>query len=258
MGQVADTYIELSKHPFPLLGSLDSPGNSTVGAYARESLTDFGASGMRALGPFPCPRAYHLASLRLILDLIARDELYSQQAVDAYLIHRFLVDLVPLVVPLRQEQGGDRFYLTHADDKGDHILVDDDFNVGGIIDWEWAHTAPAQEAFKSPIGFLPVGDFYDGKNAPGEDEVIFAGFLSERGHPGLAQHVLDGRLQHRFAFCCGYDLSDWKGFLGLFAGLRDAVGVDGGLGWDEWKAVALRRYADDAGLVEVLARRKTG
>jgi hypothetical protein len=66
--------------------------------------------------------------------------------------------------------------------------------------------------------------------------------------------VWDGRLQDRFAFCCGYDLADWDGFLGLFRGLRDAVGVDGGLEWDEWRSVALERYEKDAGLQLLLAR----
>ncbi|KAG8420776.1 hypothetical protein J3458_002704 [Metarhizium acridum] len=34
MNQLADTFIELHKHPFPLLSSLDSPGTSHISAYA--------------------------------------------------------------------------------------------------------------------------------------------------------------------------------------------------------------------------------
>jgi hypothetical protein len=142
----------------------------------------------------------------------------------------------------------EKFYLKHADDKGDHILVDEHFNVTGIIDWEWAHTASPAHAFNSPIGFLPVADFYGGRNDLGDDEVVFARLLEEKGHRDLARFVWNGRLQHRFAFCCGYDLADWDGFLGLFRGLRDAVGVDEGLEWDEWKIAALQRYQDDPGL----------
>ena len=217
MDQLADTFIELRKYPFRLLGSLDSPGGSQVGAFARESLTNFTQSEMRTTGPFSSLEDYHMSSLRQILDLIVREEMYSQQAVDAYLIHRFLIDLVPLVLP--SAQNNEDFYLKHADDKGDHILVDEHFNVTGIIDWEWAHTASPAQAFNSPVGLLPVADFYSGKNSLGDDEIVFARLLEKKGRQDLARFVWNGRLQHRFAFCCGYDLADWDGFLGLFRGL---------------------------------------
>ncbi|KAI0389071.1 phosphotransferase enzyme family-domain-containing protein [Xylariaceae sp. FL0594] len=214
MGQLADIYVELSRYPFDLAGSLQLPDSRSsrsstspvvvVGAFAREGLSDFTPRcEMRAMGPFTSWEEYHTWSLRLILDQILRGELYPQErAVDTYLIHRFLLDLVPSVVP--QTTNDEKFYLKHFDDKGDHILVDGDGNITGIIDWEWAHTAPAFHAFKSPIGFLPVGDFYDGVNSLGDDEAIFARFLEERGRPDLAGYVRNGRLQHRFNFCCGY------------------------------------------------------
>ncbi|CAG1973096.1 unnamed protein product [Fusarium graminearum] len=96
--------------------------------------------------------------------------------------------------------------------------------------------------------------FYSGSNDLGDDEVIFARLLEEKGHRDLTRFVRNGRLQHRFSFCCGYDLADWDGFLGLFRGLRDAVGVDEGLEWDEWKTAALKRYQEDPGLQLLLAR----
>ncbi|KPM35463.1 hypothetical protein AK830_g11091, partial [Neonectria ditissima] len=249
MDQLADTFVELHKYPFDLLGSLDSPGGTRVGAFARESLVDFVQSEMRTTGPFSSLTEYHTSPIRLVLDLIVRDEMYSQQAVEAYLIHRYLLGLIPHVLPSVPDDG--KFYLKHADDKEDHILVDDQFNVTGIIDWEWAHTASPANAFNSPTAFLPVGDFYNSKNSLGDDEVVFARLLEEKGHGDLAHFVWNGRLQHRFAFCCGYDLADWDGFLGLFRGLRDAVGVNEGLDWDEWKAAALRRYEDDPGLKQL-------
>lgn len=253
MDQLADTFIQLRKYPFDLLGSLDRPGYSHIGAFARESLTDFTKSEMRTMGPFSSLAEFHLSELRLILDLIIREEIYSQQPVDAYLIHRFLVDLLPSVLS-SPAPDGQQFYLKHADDKGDHILVDEDFNITGIIDWEWAHTAPPTHAFNSPIGFLPVADFYAGANSLGDDEITFAGLLEEKGRRDLAEFVWNGRLQHRFAFCCGYDLADWDGFLGLFQGLRDAVKVDNGVRWDDWKTAALHRYREDTGLLLLLSR----
>jgi len=178
--------------------------------------------------------------------------MYTQRPVDAYLIHRFLTDLVPTITPA--STGDIKFYLKHADDKGDHIVVDDDFNVIGIIDWEWAHTAPPEHAFNSPVGFLPVSEFYGGNTTIGGGEAVFAELLEGRGRRDLAEHVRNGRVQHFFDFCCGYGLEDWDGFLGLFKGLRCAPGVDAGMEWEEWKAVALRRYEVDQGLRALLSR----
>lgn len=253
MGQIADVLIELHRCPFSLLGSLDCPGDSHVGAFARESLTDFTQSGMQTLGPFSSWEEYQKSCLRLILDHILRQEIYSQQAVDAYLIHQFLLDLVPSILP-SPVQGDPKYYLKHADDKGDHILVDEDFNVTGIIDWEWAHTAPPAHAFNSPIGFFSVAQFYSGANDLGDDEATFARILEGKGRRDLAGFVWNGRLQHIFEFCCGYDLTDWNGFLGLFRGLRDAVKVDAGVDWDKWKTGALHRYGEDTDLQLLLSK----
>lgn len=257
MDQLSDTFIELQKYPLDRLGSLDRPDDPEhVGSFARESLTDFTEAEMRTIGPLASWEDYHKSSLRLILDLILRQEMYSSQAVDAYLIHRYLLDLVPSVLPPSSTQDArQKYFLKHADDKGDHILVDDEFNITGIIDWEWAHTAPPAHAFNSPIGLLPVGDFYEGAVDLGEDEIVFARLLEGKGHQDLANCVWNGRLQHRFAFCCGYDLGDWDGFLGLFRGLRTAAKTgDSHLDWDEWKASALLRYKDDASLQLLLSR----
>ncbi|WXC44728.1 hypothetical protein QX201_004464 [Fusarium graminearum] len=127
MDQLADTFVEFQKYPFDLLGSLDSPGGSQVGA-----------------GPFSSLQEYHASSIQLILDLIVRDEMYSQQAVDACLIHQYLIDLVPHILPAVHVD--EEFYLKHADDKGYHILVHEHFTITGIIDWEWAHTASPAHA----------------------------------------------------------------------------------------------------------------
>ncbi|OAA68950.1 Protein kinase-like domain protein [Cordyceps fumosorosea ARSEF 2679] len=256
MEQLADVLIEIYKHPLPALGSLATPGRPHVAAFAHESLLTVVGGRLQTCSPFRSAEQYRRSHLRLILDRILAQEMYATQPVEAYLLHRFLVDLVPVLTP--PASGNEKFYLKHDDDKGDHILVDESFNITGIIDWEWAHTAAPAEAFNSPVGLLPVADFYAGKGAIGADEAVFAQLLQEKGHGPLAQFVLEGRVQHLFAFCCGIDLSDWDGFLGLFRGLRDASGVDAGMTWEDWKGTALDRYKEDAGLQELLIRCGSG
>ncbi|KAK7513196.1 hypothetical protein IWZ03DRAFT_401420 [Phyllosticta citriasiana] len=201
MNQLAGHAIELRKYPFDSIGSLDQPGTSRVGEFAREVYTDFDKTGLQALGPFSRLKDYYEAFLR--------------QPVDAYLIHRFLLDLVPKVLP--EDNGDDKFFLKHVDDKGDHIFIDDDFKITGVIDWEWAHVMPKAIAFNSPMVLMPLA---------------FAQMLEERDSPILAQCVRKGKLQHQFAFCCSFDLArDWDGFLGIFRGLLAALGIYGSFDW---------------------------
>ncbi|PKX95431.1 phosphotransferase family protein [Aspergillus novofumigatus IBT 16806] len=135
ISQLADIYIKLKAFPFDFMGSLDQPGTDHVGPSARESLTDYVDSQMHPLGPFTSRKEYIISSIQLTLDLIIRGEAYADRAIDAFLIHCFLLDAVSRIPPA--EAKTNQFYLKHADDKGDHILVDDDYNITGVIDWEW-------------------------------------------------------------------------------------------------------------------------
>ncbi|KAB8210694.1 hypothetical protein BDV34DRAFT_209340 [Aspergillus parasiticus] len=242
MDQLADIYILLESLPFDNMGSLDRPGTDHIGPFARESLTHYIRSQMLTLGPYTNYRDYLRASIELNMDLIMKGESYARREIDAFLVHRFLSDCIPEVLLYHSFDDG-LFYLRPADDKGDHILIDDDYDIMGIVDWEWAYTESKSAAFKSPIMLLPVADFYNGVNCIGEDEVSFANILEQKGHKGLAE-----------IFCCGYDFADWEGFLSLFQGLRKALKKDADLGWVDWKQKALERYSGDEQLEALLAR----
>ncbi|KAJ5901451.1 hypothetical protein N7495_001979 [Penicillium taxi] len=256
ISQLADIYIELKKFPFSMIGSFDPENSSYIGPLARESLTDFQNSQMRMLGPYSSSGEYFDTEIQLILDLILRQELYVDRPVNAFLVHRFLLETVSKVFSKSPFDDG-MFYLKHADEKGDQILVDDDFNITGIIDWEWAQTDSKSSAFNSPIVLLPVADFYNGTDHIGQDEIFFAECFEEKGHADLGQIVRNGRLLHRIQFCCGYDLDDWDGFVGLFFGLLKMLGIEENLNWENWKAKALESYQEDSQLKELLKLSQT-
>ena len=253
MNQLADIYVELQKYPFDLMGSLNLPGTAQVGSFARESLTDYRDSQMKPIGPFTAPSDYLLSSIQLTLDLIRRGECYATRPIDAFLIHRFLLESAPRILSYRAFDDGN-FYLKHADDKGDHILVDDSHNITGIVDWEWAHTDSKSVAFNSPVMLLPVAEFYGGVNDLGEDERYFAQLLEDKGSRDLAGIVRRGRILHLFNFCCGYDLADWNGFLGLFQSLRKALDSHDDLDWNAWREKAMNKYKVDPELKELVCR----
>lgn len=80
------------------MGSLDQPGADHIGPFARESLTEslteFIGSQMIPLGPYTEPKDYLDSSIGLILKLIMNGEIYAGHEVDAFLVHRFLLDCV--------------------------------------------------------------------------------------------------------------------------------------------------------------------
>lgn len=258
ISQLADIHIELCKHEFPAMGSFDQVGDKQIGPFARECLTDFKSwsNEMQPLGPFTHLQDYYKACINLLLDLIHRAEIYTNKPVETYLIYKFLYDMVPKFYPVEsQAEVSTGFYLKHADDKGFHILVDADSNITALIDWEWAFAAPASLAFNSPMLLLPTSEFFNGKTEIGKDEEAFAECLKATRAEDMAKCVREGRVHHQVAFLCTLDFClGFEDLLGVFKGLRGSVAVDHEYEWEEWKMVALERYADDVRLEGILKR----
>lgn len=63
----------------------------------------------------------------------------AENAADVFLAHRFRLDVLDRVwkAPTATVEEDEKFFLKHADDKGDHIFVNADFDIVGVIDWEW-------------------------------------------------------------------------------------------------------------------------
>lgn len=54
-----------------------------------------------------------------------KGESYAEYDINAFLVHQFLPECIPILIEHHRFEDG-RFYLRHANDKGDHILVDDE------------------------------------------------------------------------------------------------------------------------------------
>ncbi|KAL4969717.1 uncharacterized protein BDV14DRAFT_165116 [Aspergillus stella-maris] len=74
------------------------------------------------------------ALLGSYLAMIASGEIDSYSPVDSYLVLKHRQELSSSLIPDKAEEN--KFYLKHPDDKGDHILVNYDFDIVGIIGWE--------------------------------------------------------------------------------------------------------------------------
>ncbi|KKZ61955.1 hypothetical protein EMCG_03574 [[Emmonsia] crescens] len=138
---------------------------------------------------------------------------------------------VPAVILSSQQPLNDgHSYLKHADDKGDHILVDDDYHITVLIDWEWSYTASKAAAFKSLGRRKTLTEFYEGLSG----RILWMLFTREECviclNSAVDMILLIGRC-----------------FVGLFKGLRKALSDDGddALEWENWREIVLRHYTDD-------------
>lgn len=254
MEQLADIYLELERHPLQMTGSI-APSvvdSSQPEAAAFAQVPYFKTPG-EALGPFSTLREAYTAVLTQQLHTIENHEI-SSLPIDNALVFMWQLSMVDTLVDSSTSKSGP-FYLKHQDDKGDHILVDDNYNITGIIDWEFASAEAKELAFSSPCMMWPVGTFYEGHNDLSNDEICFADILASRGRKDLSEMVMQGRRWQRFLFFLGGIPHDKADFKALFQGLRrtftplDRPEI---CTYEEWKEKSLEAYSEDVRLQSLL------
>ncbi|KAI0458039.1 hypothetical protein F5B21DRAFT_461072 [Xylaria acuta] len=193
--QWADMLCKLGKHPFNEIGSLqfDSDRAVKIGPIASDR-----TGTLPCIGPYENASEYYSSWVKVYLELIADGQLFSNYSVDAYLMFKFLEEQVKEGRWLKkwQDLHSGPFFLKHMDDKGDHILVDDDFQITGIIDWTFARTVPAYEAFGPSLMSANTTDLFNGS-------------------PGLSEEdkALSQEMRRRGASYCYFESDDMRRFL---------------------------------------------
>lgn len=251
MEQLVEVYLELEKHPFKKIGSLVFSEATASGLDIQHlaSPSLFRAGVQRSLGPFLSPREEWSSILNHNKEMIRNGEIQAHHLLELYTALEYRLQMLDRV--WKEETPLDQFYLKHADDKGDHILVNESFEVVGIIDWEWTQTASKAEAFCSPCMMWPVLKFYDGDNELDTDEIRFADMFRQRGRDDLALFVMQGRGIQRFQWLLGpqVSLAGREDVVNLLKGLRDALGTR-----EEWARCKrkARQELETAGLLAFL------
>jgi aminoglycoside phosphotransferase (APT) family kinase protein len=234
---------EVAQHPFTKAGSL-VPHASTLSRVSAVASDRFLA--LTHDGPFDDAESYYASFAEQYLALICGRQLYTEYPVDAYLVYRFLKDNVSQLAS-RDANGSGEFFLKHVDDKGDHILIDENFNITGIIDWEMARTVPRSEAFGPSLVTADMNDLCAGKVCLTENDQILARELGKLS-PQLADCSVDEKARR---FFWGLALEpDWADAKPLAVAILTVFGVD--QRWEEWREHALKRYGGDGRLQRLL------
>lgn len=237
---LANIFVELERHPFTKAGSLcvESPADlPSISATASDRFVC-----LYPYGPFGTSDAYYTAWAEQYLALIADGQLYPRFPIKAYLVYRFLQDNVTQL-----SSKSDEFFLKHVDDKGDHLMVDEDLNIIGVIDWQMARIVPRSEAFALSLVSADMRAFCEGNVSLSTNDIALRSALREKGS-ALASAMGDEKVR-RFFWGLGLE-SEWALALPLANAILQVFGVQ--QGWDEWKDVALKRYKDEERLKGLL------
>lgn len=246
---LAKILAKLENHPFPQAGSLCFQSSSIqVSAVASDRFVVLTPNG-----PFHDSTAYYSAFAEQYLALIADGQLYTEFPIDAYLVYRFLKDSASQLA----EQGGEtkpseQFFLKHVDDKGDHLLVDDDLHITGIIDWQMARVVPRREAFGPSLVTADMNALCGGKVSLSADDVALADALRRRGLSRMTSCAVDEKVR-RFFWGLALE-SEWENALPLANAILQVFGVS--QDWAQWRETALEGYKTDGRLKGLLSGKR--
>ncbi|KAK7227416.1 hypothetical protein V2G26_015419 [Clonostachys chloroleuca] len=110
---------------------------------------------------------------------------------------------------VNRRSGEDReFWLKHMDDKGDHIrvdrglppakLVDDNYNIKSIVNWQLARFVPTEDAFDASLFTANMRQLYGGTPELSIDDHVFSSMLRDTGDHDLVKFASSDELARRF------------------------------------------------------------
>ncbi|RAQ78138.1 hypothetical protein COH21_012983, partial [Aspergillus flavus] len=180
--QVAEIMLEIHEHPVRSAGSpVVDKGQIQISTLAKDRFV-----GLSTSGPCTTPLEYILAITGQYMDLIADGQLHHKHPLEAFLFYHYLHHNGAAIVTADM-QGS--FFLKHVDDKGNHLLVDEEFNVVGIVSWQFARTVPASEAFGPSYLTADLASMYSCNGSVTNDDRLLANALRERGAFDLVSYA---------------------------------------------------------------------
>ena len=251
--QWADILCVLQMHPFEEIGSVcfQSNGDISVGPIVGDRTGTFSQ-----MGPFRNAGEYYSTLAEKYLEMICDGQLFSAYPVNAYLIFKYLKDLADSGRwnAFESDLDDGPFFLKQMDDKGDHLLVDDEYNITGIIDWTFARVVPAYEAFGPSLLTADTNDLFTGKAGRSFQDTIMVEVLQSRDNKlGRIAHGPD--LVRRFSFGLGMGMgmsSEEANALsqGIISTATGIIPL--GLDWEVWRLDRLYQWAADSRLQDLL------
>lgn len=187
--------IKISDHPFSKAGSLvpTTAGDINVSAIASNRFVI-----LDKYGPFNNCSDYFTRIAEQYLDLIADGQVYYKYPKESFLFYHILLKHVPAICSNEPQPG--TFFLKHVDDKGDHIMIDEDYNITGIIDWQFARLVPGCEAFGPSLLMADMGSLYSGASGITAEDLTLSQSFRAKGREDLAKYACVNDMARKFNF----------------------------------------------------------
>ncbi|KAI8681998.1 AN1-type domain-containing protein [Fusarium keratoplasticum] len=241
LGQWADILCTLSSHPFQESGSLrfDNDGTIKVGPMASDK-----TAMLPCMGPFQHAKDLYSSWAIAYLRIITEGQIFSDFALDAYIMFKYILRQVktgPWLDRWRDLNSGP-FFLKYPDDEGSHVLVDDEFQITGVIDWTFARIVPAFETFGPSLISADNDDLFFGEVGLTNEDMILGLELQCRGSPFCffqsdeIRRLLFG-LGMAMSFVHDEAIGAFQGLVATFEGRP--------LDWDKWWHASLIEWKDD-------------
>ncbi|KAK2599071.1 hypothetical protein QQS21_005477 [Conoideocrella luteorostrata] len=242
--QLGSIFTMLSRHPFDRIGSLTLGKDETIqiGPVMGDR-----TGTLSCLGLFQDATSYYVAWVNELLRLIASRQIFARFSSHAYMMFKYLGELAAdgSCNGFEAELDAGPYFLKHMDDKGDHILVDEDFNMTGIIDWSFARLVPAYEAFGPSLVTANMSDVFSGRLGLSDRDHLLADALEARGSP-LARFARSADRVRRFTFGLGVGMSpDLSETQAIFRGIVLTFNQGSEFSWEQWRREHILKWSDD-------------
>ncbi|CEJ95017.1 hypothetical protein VHEMI10520 [[Torrubiella] hemipterigena] len=170
--------------------------------------------------------------------LIRTGEIAPSAPIDQYLVYKSLLDNLP-----RKDDGS--YFLRHIDSRDASFLVDSEYNITGIIDWELAIVTAKEAAFQSRLLLYNLGELYnEGISTLSEDEKRFSKILQEETQSGELSALAAQKLHFRIDQVIETSPEDRENFTKVFSGWWKAATGEETFDWDIWYQNALKKYGN--------------
>jgi hypothetical protein len=203
--QLADIYLQIHQIPFHAIGclQLSSDGLPEAGP----AFFDYSFPDPVSVGPFKQSHSYFEAKIKHQISLIRSGEIGTTAPTDLYLVYMTMLNNLP-----PNDVGP--FFLRHTDSRDVNFLINDDFRITGIVDWELSVVTSRKSAFQSPLLMYDLGELYGGSSYPSKDESRFGSILREEKDDMDLAAIAEQKLHFRIESLLDTDPSTTsKGFL---------------------------------------------
>ena len=131
-------------------------------------------------------------------------------------------------------------------------MVDDQFNVTGIIDWSFARTLPACDTFGPSLLTVDLGEVLRGGTGLSAKDELFASCLDSRC-PKLSRFMRSPDTSRRFIFSLGVGMSPTlKETIAMFKATVETLAGHSISNWANWREEQFQRWAGDEALQRLL------